>query len=110
MHANNLEYMHPEVIAVCTNCKRLTCNNGQCEAVAEKIKELKARKPRKYKKERRRPGPPPAQYTYNGESHSIPEWAEILGLSARTIYARKQAGEPLDAWFRPAEKGETNAK
>ena len=109
-HSNNIEYMHPEVIDVCTNCKRLTCNNGQCEAVAEKIKELKARKPRNYKKERHRPGPPPAQYTYNGESHSLQEWAKILGINIDTIYRRKQKGGPQEAWFRPVEKGAKDAK
>ena len=42
-HNNNVEYMHPEIIALCMNCKALSCNKGKCDAVFAKIKELRAR-------------------------------------------------------------------
>ena len=42
-HNNNIEYMHPEIIALCMNCKAMSCNDGKCDAVFAKIKELRAR-------------------------------------------------------------------
>lgn len=42
-HNNNVEYMHPEIIALCMNCKAMSCNDGKCDAVFAKIKELRAR-------------------------------------------------------------------
>lgn len=111
-HSNNLEYMHPEIIALCTNCKRPSCNYGKCDAVFEKIGELKKRRRQEcqLEKNRRLPGPHAAVYTHNGETHSLTEWAEILGIRKGILYARRRRGEPQEQWFRPYQKGESHAK
>ena len=62
-----LEYCaSPEEINACLNCKRNTCP-GDCAALTE----LKRSKYSGYRK----------LYTAEGESHTMPEWAQILGVT-----------------------------
>lgn len=39
------------------------------------------------------------QYTYNGETHTLVEWAEILGVTTSAIRKRMQAGKPIEEVF-----------
>ena len=41
----------------------------------------------------------PKTYTYNGESHTIKEWAEIKGISYATLQARIKRNLPQEVWF-----------
>lgn len=60
----------------------------------------------------------PKTYTYNGESHTIKEWAEIKGISYATLQARIKRNLPQEVWFidkipshphhKPSRKGNRN--
>lgn len=39
------------------------------------------------------------QYIYNGETHTLIEWSEILGVTTSAIRKRMQAGRPIDEVF-----------
>lgn len=39
------------------------------------------------------------QYEYNGETHTLVEWAEILGVTTSAIRKRMQAGKPIEEVF-----------
>ena len=38
--------------------------------------------------------------TWNGETHTIPEWAEITGIGYGVLYKRIKEGKPLDEVFK----------
>ena len=105
-HNNNIEYMHPEIIDLCVNCKAISCSQGKCTAVVEKIKELKARGAGR----RKTPGVRAKLYEYNGEKHTIQEWSKITGISKGILYERVKT-EPPERWFVPylRKKGASHA-
>lgn len=41
----------------------------------------------------------PAEYTYQGETHTLREWAEITGIKANTLRERIRAGKPMNEVF-----------
>lgn len=42
--------------------------------------------------------------TYNGETHTAPEWEEITGIKQHTILRRYRSGKSLDDIFKPVQK------
>lgn len=94
-HDNNIEYMHPDIIELCVNCTSITCSRGECQRVRDKIREIIGQSKR---------GPREYVYEYNGQRHTLREWAEIVGVNYETIASRKKRGEPIADWFRPVGK------
>ena len=41
------------------------------------------------------------KYEHNGETHTLVEWAEILGVTTSALRKRMQAGRPPDQVFAP---------
>lgn len=42
--------------------------------------------------------------TYNGERHTISEWARILGINKNTLYKRYEYGDRGERLFREVRK------
>lgn len=38
-------------------------------------------------------------YTYDGETHTLKEWSEILGVAKRTLWRRMAEGRPIEDVF-----------
>lgn len=74
----------PEMIEFCAQCKRPTCKRGICPEYREYYDEL-------YKNKL----PYGKQYEYNGEAHTIVEWALKMGMSYNKIYHRLARGEDI---------------
>ena len=91
-HDNNIEYMHPDIIELCVNCTSVSCSRGECQAVLNKIREIKGPP---------RPNQKVETFEHNGEVHTLKEWASILGIRYSTIIDRRSRGETQEDWFRP---------
>jgi len=46
----------------------------------------------------------PTSLTFNSQTHSIQEWADILDLHYQTIYHRLQSGRPIEQVLDPTTK------
>lgn len=73
---NQSDAASPQSVNICLNCTRPTCS-GVCDAFPKQA-------------------PPSsrasAAYEYNGESHSLPEWADLLGIKYATLHKRLRSG------------------
>lgn len=86
---------HPEVIAICTNCKKKDCKYGTCQKVYKKIQELKGEHYERVKDKpiKRRNA---ALHEIDGETHTLIDWCELKGINYNTVITRLRRGIPLD--------------
>lgn len=112
----------PEVIKFCCNCTKISCNQGKCKELMNMICELKGEEIPKRFRPRVKPIPPSwddrkiAEYTINGEAHTLKQWCEIYGIKYHTVYARIRCGrtleqaltDPLDESKRPRKRKAKN--
>lgn len=104
---NNL----PEVIDLCYNCRKASCETGQCHDLIRKIYELKGKPVPK------RLRPPSgrtrnvAKYEIDGVKHTLWEWCGIYGKNYNTVYARMLKGRSLkDALTDPINESQRRTK
>ena len=53
----------------------------------------------KIKRKQRRARKDSMYYTYNGETHTLKEWSELLGVAKRTLWRRMAEGRPIEDVF-----------
>ena len=91
--------MHPEVIALCTSCTSISCSNGMCAALINKVAEIRGvpvGEPKKRNPSGNSHQQNVAKYEINGEVHTVPEWCRIKGINYNTIMTRKRKGYTLE--------------
>jgi len=105
MGGPNYQYLidDPHMIAVCTNCQKADCD-GICEDYKDAFRAYVGLPPIKrylrptLKPKQKKPKKVKHTYVYNhdltayGETHTLREWAEILGIEYNKIYMRMYRG------------------